>query len=73
MAASFQTGDRVEWNWGAHTANGTIRKVHTEDVTATLKGSEITRHASAECPAYTIEQEDGDVVLKSQSEIWKAK
>ncbi|MGB5643454.1 MAG: DUF2945 domain-containing protein, partial [Gammaproteobacteria bacterium] len=35
----------------------------------TLKGSEIVRNADADNPAYLIEQDDGDQVLKSDSEL----
>ena len=72
MAAGFSKGDEVEWNWGTGTARGRIVEVHDSDVTRTLKGSEIKRKASDDRPAYTIEQDDGDTVLKSHSEVRKA-
>ena len=72
MAQSYDTGTTVSWEWGSGSAQGTITDVFTEKVTRTIKGSEITRKASDDEPAYMIEQEDGDRVLKSHSEVSKA-
>ena len=63
------TGDEVKWNWGNGTGTGTVKQVYTEKVTKTIKGNEVTREASEDEPAYLIEQEDGDRVLKSSSEV----
>ena len=49
-----------------------MREVFTERVSRTIKGSEITRNATEDDPAYLIEQDDGDRVLKSHSELRKA-
>lgn len=67
--ASLRKGSKVSWKWGAHTATGKIVERFTKEVTRTLKGAEVTRKASAKEPAYLIEQEDGDQVLKSRSEL----
>ena len=69
---AYSKGDKVEWEWGSGSATGKVTDVFTEKVTKTLKGSEITRDASDDEPAYLIEQEDGDEVLKSHSEVSKA-
>ncbi len=63
------TGDKVKWNWGDGTGMGTVKQIYKEKVTKTIKGSEITRNASDDEPAYLIEQEDGDQVLKSVTEV----
>ena len=68
---SYRKGDRVEWNWGQGTATGKVQEKFTSKVTRTIKGSEITRNAPDDEPAYLIEQEDGDQVLKSESELTK--
>ena len=65
-------GDKVKWTWGNGTGTGTVRKVYTQKVTVTIEGSEITRNADDDNPAYLIEQEDGDEVLKAHSEIERA-
>lgn len=66
---AYDIGDCVAWNWGNGTGTGRIVEKFTQDVTRTLKGSEVTRTASEDEPAYLIEQEDGDEVLKSTSEL----
>ena len=70
--ATYSKGDTVSWSWGSGTAKGTVTESFTEKVTRTIKGSEITRNATEDEPAYLIEQDDGDRVLKSASEIEKA-
>lgn len=62
-------GDRVQWDWGNGTGTGTITKVYTQKTTVRIKGSDVTRDASKDCPAYLIEQQDGDEVMKSESEV----
>jgi hypothetical protein len=69
MSDKFRTGDEVRWNWGEGTASGTIKQIYTEDVTREIAGSEIKRTASDDEPAYLIRQDDGDEVLKSETEI----
>lgn len=66
---AFRKGSKVSWAWGAHTAEGKIVERFTAKVTRTIKGTEVTREASRKEPAYLIEQDDGDKVLKSRSEL----
>ena len=68
----YSKGDKVEWNWGNGTATGEVVKKYTQKITLNIKGSEVTRDASEDEPAYKIEQDDGDEVLKSGSELSKA-
>jgi hypothetical protein len=69
---SYQTGTKVEWDWGDGTGTGKIVKKYTQKITLKLQGSEVTRKASDDEPAYKIEQDDGAEVLKSGSELRKA-
>tara|TARA_B100000953_G_C17781214_1_gene345662 strand:+ start:104 stop:316 length:213 start_codon:yes stop_codon:yes gene_type:complete len=69
---SYNVGDKVRWEWGDGSATGKIEKVYTEKITRKIKGSEVTRDADNDNPAYYIEQDDGDNVLKSHSEVKKA-
>ncbi len=69
MAYDIHIGDTVSWNWGSGTAAGTVTERFTEKVTRTIRGTEITRNATDDEPAYMIEQEDGARVLKSASEL----
>ena len=54
-------GDDVEWNWGSGTGSGTVRERFNSEVTRTIDGTDVTRHAGEDEPAYLIEQDDGDV------------
>ncbi len=72
MASKYDKGTKVEWKWGNGKGTGKITDVFTEKVTRTINGNEITRNANDDEPAYLIEQEDGDKVLKSHSEVSKA-
>jgi hypothetical protein len=65
----YAKGDEVSWSWGNGTGTGKITEVFTERVSRKIDGSEITRNADDDDPAYMIEQEDGDRVLKSESEL----
>lgn len=68
----MQKGDQVEWDWGDGTATGEIVERHTEEVTRTLDGTEVTRNGSGDDAAIVIEQEDGSRVLKLESEVREA-
>lgn len=65
----FRVGTKVEWKWGKGTGSGKVKESFIEDVERTIEGSVIKRKASAEEPAYLIEQDDGGRVLKSHSEL----
>jgi hypothetical protein len=69
---SYQSGDKVAWDWGNGTAEGKVDKTHTKSITRTIKGSEVTRNGSDDDPAVEISQEDGTKVLKLASEVRKA-
>ena len=64
-----QVGDTARWNWGGGEGSGKIVQIYTESVTKELQGSEITRHGEDDNPAYLIEQDDGDRILKLDSEL----
>lgn len=69
MAYDFHIGDTVEWSWGKGTGSGKVTERFTSKVTRTIHGTEVTRKASEDEPAYMIEQDDGDRVLKSSTEL----
>jgi hypothetical protein len=71
VADKHQRGQWVEWDWGDGTATGKVTASFTERVTRTIDGSDITRDADDDNPAYLIEQDDGQRVLKSHSELRK--
>ena len=69
---TLRHGTKVEWDWGQGAATGKITERFTDKVTLKLQGAEVTRNATADEPAYRIEQDDGDEVLKSASELRRA-
>ena len=69
MPAQIPIGTRVKWQWGRGWGHGTVAERFTRKVTRTIKGATITRRATEEEPAYLIDLEDGDKVLKSCVEV----
>lgn len=69
MSNAFRTGQKVKWSWGSGTAHGKVSERFDRRVQRTLKGSKVVKNGTADNPAYLIEQEDGDKVLKRGSEI----
>ncbi|MEM6641327.1 MAG: DUF2945 domain-containing protein [Pseudomonadota bacterium] len=72
MAENIRVGTKVKWAWGDGTAEGKVSERFTEKVTRTIKGSDVTRNACTDEPAFLIEQSDGAKVLKSITEIERA-
>lgn len=70
--SGLEKGARVRWRWGNGHGEGQVVDVFTHDVERTIKGTDVRRTASNEDPAYLIEQDDGDQVLKSHSEVEQA-
>lgn len=65
----IRAGSRVEWTWGAHSAEGKVEQTFTDDVSRKIKGKVIRRKADDKEPALLIRQKDGGKVLKSRSEV----
>ena len=62
-------GSKVQWKWGNGFGRGIVKETYTESITKTIKGSEVTRNGEEGNKALCIEQEDGDLVLKSENEV----
>ena len=65
----MRKGTKVSWKYGTGTATGKIESLHKESITRSIKGSDITRHGTPTDPALLIVQDNGDKVLKLQSEV----
>ena len=65
----IKEGTEVKWEWGNGTATGKVEKTYTSKVTKTIDGTEVTRNGEQDNKALYIKQEDGDYVLKSESEV----
>ena len=70
--SKFHKNDDVVWNWSGGQAVGVVTDIYTERVEKTIKGSTIVRNATEDKPAYLIEQDNGNQVLKSETELKKA-
>ncbi|HEA22075.1 hypothetical protein LCGC14_0949040 [marine sediment metagenome] len=68
----IREGTRVKWKWGNGTAEGEVVETHTKKTTKTIKGSSVTRNGEDDNKALYIKQDDGDYVLKSESEVERA-
>jgi len=68
----IRAGSKVKWKWGNGTAEGKVEETFTEAVTRTIKGSSVTRNGESGNKALLIVQDDGDKVLKLESEVKKA-
>lgn len=71
MSNDYSDGARVKWHWGAGTGEGVVRDRFERRVQRTIKGARIVRNGTAANPAYLVETEDGDRVLKRGSELSK--
>ncbi len=69
--SNYKEGDRVKWKWGNGWAYGKVKSTFTDKTTRKIKGTEVTKNGTADNPALYIEQEDGDNVLKLESEVQK--
>ena len=67
----IQKGSTVRWKWGNGNAEGKVKETFSEEVTKTIKGSKVTRKGEQGNKVLLIEQEDGDEVLKLESEVEK--
>lgn len=67
-ARSLRVGSWVEWKWGDSTASGRIVERFDRSVRRAIKGEQITRNGTPDDPAFLIEQDDRDRVLKLRSD-----
>lgn len=65
----IRKGTKVQWNWGNGTAQGKVEETYTSDITKKIKGTAVTRKGEKGNKALYIRQQDGDYVLKSESEV----
>lgn len=70
--SKYNKGDTVKWKWGNGWAYGKVNNTFAEKTTRKIKDTEVTKNGTADNAALYIEQEDGDKVLKLESEVQKA-
>lgn len=64
-------GTKVKWNWGKGTATGKVQDIFERRIITTIKGTEVTRNGEPGNRALFIKQENGNEVLKLESEVKK--
>lgn len=68
----IREGTRVKWKWGDGFAEADVVSRHEDVVTRTIDGNTVTRNGSADDPALELHQDDGQLVLKLESEVQRA-
>lgn len=56
----MRKGSKVRWKWGNGTAVGKVAETHSQEVSRTIKGSEITRKGEKGNKSLLIRQDDGE-------------
>lgn len=69
MSNAYRAGAHVRWHWGAGTGEGVVRERFDRRVQRTIKGERIVRNGTRDNPAYLVETDKGDRVLKRGSEL----
>ncbi|WP_404308455.1 hypervirulence associated TUDOR domain-containing protein [Neorhodopirellula lusitana] len=67
--SKYEEGSKVKWKWGEGYGHGQVQSSFTHKVTRKIDGSEVTRNGSQETPAYHVRVEDGNNVLKLETEL----
>lgn len=65
----IREGTEVKWKWGRGTATGKVQDTFDHEVTHTIKGTRVIRKGSPGNKALFIKQENGNEVLKLESEV----
>lgn len=68
----IREGTQVKWKWGNGYATGTVQERHEKKITRQIDGSSVNRDGTEDDPALVIKQDDGQTVLKLQSEVQRA-
>jgi Hypervirulence associated proteins TUDOR domain len=72
MNNHFSTGDRVAWRLGSHDnllEQGIVTQIFRTAVRRDVKGSIFEKQASPSNPAYLIRMDDGEELMKLESEL----
>lgn len=67
----YKEGTKVKWKWGNGYGEGSVKSGFTEKTTRKIDGNEVVRNGSKDDPAYYIDSDDGNNVLKLHSELEK--
>ncbi len=65
----YEKGSKVRWKWGQGYGTGVVQSAFTRKTTRKIDGEEVIRYGSKDDPAYYINSDNGNNVLKLHSEI----
>lgn len=65
----IREGTKVQWKWGRGIATGKVKDTFDRRISVTIKGARITRNGEPGNKALFIQQENGNEVLKLESEV----
>ncbi len=65
----IREGTAVKWKWGKGIAHGKVKNTFDHEITHTIKGTKVTRKGNPDNKALFIQQENGNEVLKLESEV----
>lgn len=69
LMAKFSEGSTVKWRWGNGYGHGTVQSLFAKKVTRIIDGTEVNRNGSEGDRACYVVVEDGNNVLKLESEL----
>lgn len=69
----IRIGTVVKWSWGKGTAKGKVVETFSKKITKNISDTTITRNGEPNNKALHIKQEDGNEVLKLESEVERNK
>jgi hypothetical protein len=64
-----KVGDKVAWKWLGAVVEGVVIDVSSKRTEIISKGKLITRNGTTDNPAIVIDHQDGNQVIKLQSEL----
>ena len=67
----IQTGSKVKYDWWNGTVYWKVQESYDDEITKTIDGTSVTRKWETWNKALYIKTIDGDMVLKSESEVSK--
>ena len=67
----IRKGSKVKWKWGNGYGVGNVVETYTKEVTKSIKEKQVVRKGESGNKALYIKQDDGDFVLKLESEVTK--
>jgi hypothetical protein len=68
--AKYKPGQKVNWKWPPGYVSGIVQETYAETIRKVIKGKVVTRHGTADNPAYLLKTKKGVDVLKLESELF---